>query len=58
MPFVFHPFLATARRHSRQVTGPCGVAVDDSDLLSWEVSYDGSAVDADDDPPTQGDSGR
>lgn len=42
----------------RQVTGSCGEAVDDSELLSWAASYDGSTDDAEDDPPTVGDSGR
>lgn len=42
----------------RQITGPCGEAVDDSELLSWAASYDGSTDDAGDDPPTAGDSGR
>lgn len=55
--FLLH--LATsASRTFRQITGPCGVAVDDSDLLSWEAHYDGSTDHAEDDPPTEGDAGR
>lgn len=44
-------------QHSRQITGACGESVDDSELVSWEVSYDGSEG-GEDDPPTTGDGGR
>ena len=32
--------------------------MDESDLASWEVFYDGSTDDAPDRPPTDGDEGR
>lgn len=51
---LFHSF--------RQVTGPCGAEVPDSELVSWEVFYDGSTEDSPDSPPNEppnaGNSGR
>eukprot|EP00904_Undaria_pinnatifida_P008999 jgi/Undpi1/5229/HiC_scaffold_2.g00511.m1 len=52
---VMH-LLLTSPWHCRQTTGPCGAEEDD--LLSWEVSYDGSSENSEDDPPTAGNSGR
>lgn len=39
---------------NRQMTGPCGKAIDESELASWEAFYDGSSADAPDSPPTDG----
>eukprot|EP00904_Undaria_pinnatifida_P009040 jgi/Undpi1/5266/HiC_scaffold_2.g00547.m1 len=42
----------------RQIAGPCGEVINTSSLAPWEASYDGSALTAEDDTPSEGDSGR
>ena len=59
-PFVLLPRVCgkiTLPLH-RQIAGPCGEEVNTSSLVPWEASYDGSALTAEDDTPSEGDSGR
>lgn len=55
---MFGAVYGNKNRVFRQTTGPCGEPADESELLSWAASYNGTTDDAEDDPPTVGDSGR